>query len=97
MKKALKLDKQGLKKERDELIFPYVQDWAGFCIRETKSTVEVRGIENLPQIADVTLLLSMLREMGADVKMVNKSTMDINLFSSNTLLATRKIMDMTAI
>ena len=49
MKKALKLDKQGLKKERDELIFPYVQDWAGFCIRETKSTVEVRGIENLPQ------------------------------------------------
>lgn len=49
MKKALKLDKQGLKKERDELIFPYIQDWAGFCIRETKSTVEVRGIENLPQ------------------------------------------------
>lgn len=46
--KALKLDKQGLNKERDELIFPYVQDWAGFCIKETKSTVEVKGLENLP-------------------------------------------------
>ena len=45
------------------------------------ATILVSGtcrIENLPQIADVTLLLSMLREMGADVKMVNKSTMDID-------------------
>ena len=35
-------------------------------------------IENVPQISDVTLLLNILRRMGADVRTVNKHTMDID-------------------
>jgi len=35
-------------------------------------------IENIPQISDVTLLLKMLRELGAEIRTVNKHTMDID-------------------
>ncbi len=35
-------------------------------------------IENLPQISDVTLLLNILEIMGAEIKTVNKHTMDID-------------------
>ena len=35
-------------------------------------------IENIPQISDVTLLLNILQDMGADVRTVNKHTMDID-------------------
>jgi UDP-N-acetylglucosamine 1-carboxyvinyltransferase len=35
-------------------------------------------IENIPQVSDVTLLLKILREMGADVRTVNKHTMEID-------------------
>ena len=35
-------------------------------------------IENLPEISDVTLLLNMLSEMGAEVRMVNRNTMDVD-------------------
>ena len=35
-------------------------------------------IENLPQISDVTTLLKILKELGADVRMVNKNTVEIN-------------------
>ena len=35
-------------------------------------------IENIPQISDVTLILQILRDLGADVKMVNKTTMDVD-------------------
>ena len=34
-------------------------------------------IENIPQISDVTLLLESMAEMGADVRTVNRTTMDI--------------------
>ena len=35
-------------------------------------------IENIPQISDVTLILQILQELGADVKVVNKTTMDVD-------------------
>lgn len=35
-------------------------------------------IENVPQISDVTLILQILREMGAEVRTVNKTTVDID-------------------
>ncbi len=35
-------------------------------------------IENIPQISDVTLILQILRELGADVRTVNRSTVDVD-------------------
>ena len=35
-------------------------------------------IENIPQISDVTMLLNILKQMGADVKLCNKSTVEID-------------------
>ena len=35
-------------------------------------------IENIPQINDVTLILQILQELGADVRTVNRSTVDID-------------------
>ena len=34
-------------------------------------------IENIPQISDVTLLLESMADMGADIRTVNRTTMDI--------------------
>ena len=45
-------------------------------------------IENLPQISDVSTLLSILKEMGADIKVVNKRTIDINCTHIGTSRAT---------
>ncbi len=38
-------------------------------------------IENIPQISDVTLLLKILDQHGADIKTVNRNTMDVNCSS----------------
>ena len=35
-------------------------------------------IENIPQISDVTMLLNILKQLGGDVRTVNRSTMDID-------------------
>lgn len=35
-------------------------------------------IENIPQISDVTVLLESMREMGANIRTVNRTTMDID-------------------
>ncbi len=35
-------------------------------------------IENVPQISDVTLILQILRDLGADVRAVNRTTMEID-------------------
>ena len=35
-------------------------------------------IENLPQISDVTLMLNILQDLGADVRTVNRTTVDID-------------------
>ena len=45
-------------------------------------------IENLPQISDVSLLLNILKEMGADIRVVNKRTIDIDCTHVGTSRAT---------
>ena len=35
-------------------------------------------IENIPQISDVTMILQILQELGADVRIVNRTTVDID-------------------
>lgn len=35
-------------------------------------------IENIPQISDVTMLLNILKQMGAEIRTVNRHTMDID-------------------
>ena len=35
-------------------------------------------IENIPQISDVTLILQILQELGATVKTINRTTVDID-------------------
>ena len=35
-------------------------------------------IENIPQISDVTLILNILQDLGADVRTVNRTTVDID-------------------
>ena len=35
-------------------------------------------IENIPQISDVTLILQILRELGADVRTVNRTTVEVD-------------------
>lgn len=35
-------------------------------------------IENIPQISDVTLILQILRELGADVRVVDRTTVDVD-------------------
>ena len=35
-------------------------------------------IENVPQISDVTLILQILRELGADVRIVNRTTIEVD-------------------
>ncbi len=48
------------------------------------AAVMVRGvcrIENIPQISDVTLLLSILRDLGARIRTINANTMEIDCSS----------------
>lgn len=45
-------------------------------------------IENIPQISDVTMFLNILSELGADIKTVNKHTMDIDCSKISSASAT---------
>ncbi len=45
-------------------------------------------IENIPNISDVTLIATILQELGAQVTRVNKSTLDIDPRPINTFVAT---------
>ena len=49
-------------------------------------------IENLPQISDVSTLFSILREMGAEIRVVNKRTVDIDCTHVGTSRATFETM-----
>ena len=40
-------------------------------------------IENIPQISDVQLIIEILSRMGAEIKVVNKNTLDINTTNIN--------------
>lgn len=55
------------------------------------ATLMVEGvcrIENVPQISDVTMLLNILKQMGADIRMVNRHTIDIDCTPIKTADAT---------
>ncbi|MGL5513948.1 MAG: UDP-N-acetylglucosamine 1-carboxyvinyltransferase, partial [Sporomusa sp.] len=49
-------------------------------------------IENIPQISDVTLLLNILQEMGAEIRTVNKNTIDIDCSSVEKTTAPFELM-----
>ena len=49
-------------------------------------------IENIPQISDVSMLLNIMRQMGAEIRTVNRNTMDIDCTNVRTYEAT---FDMT--
>ncbi len=53
---------------------------------------DVCRIENIPQISDVTMLLNILKQMGAEIRTVNKCTMDIDCSKINTAVATSDLM-----
>ena len=53
---------------------------------------DVCRIENIPQISDVTMLLNILKQMGAEIRTVNKHTMDIDCSKINTSVATSELM-----
>lgn len=49
-------------------------------------------IENIPQISDVTMLLTILKQMGAEIRTVNKNTMDIDCSNIHTSSASFEMM-----
>lgn len=48
-------------------------------------------IENLPQISDVTTLFYALRELGAEIKIINKSTVEIDPRHANSFVVTKEM------
>ncbi|MBO7519523.1 MAG: UDP-N-acetylglucosamine 1-carboxyvinyltransferase, partial [Clostridia bacterium] len=48
-------------------------------------------IENLPRISDVSTLLYSLRELGADVKLINKSTVEIDPRRAKSFVVTKEM------
>ena len=48
-------------------------------------------IENLPQISDVSTLLSSLSELGAAVKIINRSTVEIDPRRANSFVITKEM------
>ena len=49
-------------------------------------------IDNVPQISDVTMFLDIIQEMGADIRTVNRHTMDIDCSGIKTSEATFDMM-----
>ena len=59
------------------------------------ATLMVEGpcrIENVPQISDVTMLLNILKQMGASIRMINRHTIDIDCSAIRTPDATFDMM-----
>lgn len=50
-------------------------------------------IENLPEISDVTALLSAMKALGADVKLINRSTVEIDPTSVKSFVVTKKMAE----
>lgn len=48
-------------------------------------------IENLPQISDVTTLFYALRELGAEVRIINKSSVEIDPTHANSFVVTKEM------
>ena len=50
-------------------------------------------IENLPEISDVATLLRAIKQLGADVRAINKSTVEINPQSANSFVIDKKMAE----
>ncbi len=50
-------------------------------------------IENLPEISDVATLLRAIKQLGADVRAINKSTVEINPVSANSFVIDKKMAE----
>lgn len=50
-------------------------------------------IENLPEISDVATLLRAIKQLGADVRTINKSTVEIDPTSANSFVIDRKMAE----
>ena len=56
-------------------------------------TDETCIIENLPEISDVGAILRVIRELGADVRYINKDTVEINCKNVNTHIVTKQMAE----
>ena len=50
-------------------------------------------IENLPEISDVGTLLKSMRELGAEIKTINKNTVEINPAHANSFVVTKEMAE----
>ena len=50
-------------------------------------------IENLPEISDVATLLRAIKQLGAEVRAINKSTVEINPVSANSFVIDKKMAE----
>ena len=50
-------------------------------------------IENLPEISDVTAILRVMRELGAEVRYINKSSVEINPKNINSYVVTKEMAE----
>ena len=50
-------------------------------------------IENLPEISDVGTLLKSMRELGAEIKAINKNTVEINPAHANSFVVTKEMAE----
>ena len=50
-------------------------------------------IENLPEISDVSTLLQAMKQLGADISFINKSTVKINPKSANSYVVDKKMAE----
>ena len=55
-KQAIKLNKAGKIRERDELVFGIVPTWAQYVAKVTGTTVTAKGLEKIPQDRAVVII-----------------------------------------
>ena len=56
-------------------------------------TDETCTVENLPEISDVTTILRAMRSLGAEVKVINKSTVEIDPKGANSYVVTKEMAE----
>lgn len=56
-------------------------------------TDEPCTVENLPEISDVTTILRAMKSLGAEVKVINKSTVEINPKGANSYVVTKEMAE----
>ena len=50
-------------------------------------------IENLPNISDVTAILRVMQELGANVRLINKTTVEIDPKNINSFVVTKEMAE----